>query len=36
VCPCCNRSFQNLRRHMATKHPEFNAPGPGGKVDDES
>lgn len=22
VCPCCTRSFQNLRRHMATKHPE--------------
>lgn len=22
VCPCCNRSFQNLKRHMATKHPE--------------
>lgn len=23
VCPCCKRSFQNLRRHMATKHPGF-------------
>lgn len=23
VCPCCNRSFENLRQHMATKHPEF-------------
>lgn len=22
VCPCCKRSFQNLQRHMATKHPE--------------
>lgn len=22
VCPCCRRSFTNLRRHMATKHPE--------------
>ena len=22
VCPCCQRSFTNLRRHMATKHPE--------------
>jgi hypothetical protein len=21
VCPCCSRSFQNLGRHMATKHP---------------
>ena len=26
VCPCCNRQFQNLKNHMATKHPEFNAP----------
>lgn len=24
VCPCCTRSFTNLRRHMETKHPEFN------------
>lgn len=23
VCPCCNRSFANLRRHMTTKHPEY-------------
>ncbi len=23
VCPCCNRSFQNLRRHMETQHPDF-------------
>jgi hypothetical protein len=23
VCPCCNRSFQNLARHMAGRHPEF-------------
>lgn len=23
VCPCCNRSFGNLREHMKTKHPEF-------------
>ena len=22
VCPCCKRSFTNLRRHMETKHPE--------------
>ena len=21
VCPCCKRSFANVRRHMATKHP---------------
>ncbi|THK37666.1 hypothetical protein EHS39_13610 [Ensifer sp. MPMI2T] len=25
LCPCCNRSFVNLRRHVATKHPEFRA-----------
>ena len=23
VCPCCRRSFQNLRRHMSCKHPDF-------------
>jgi hypothetical protein len=23
LCPCCNRSFQDLARHMGTKHPEF-------------
>lgn len=23
VCPCCNRTFQNLMRHMKTKHPEW-------------
>jgi DNA-binding transcriptional regulator YiaG len=23
VCPCCNRSFGNLREHMKTQHPEF-------------
>lgn len=22
VCPCCNRHFVNLQRHMQTKHPE--------------
>jgi hypothetical protein len=21
LCPCCNRSFQNLARHMKTRHP---------------
>lgn len=24
VCPCCTRSFTNLKKHMATKHPELN------------
>lgn len=23
VCPCCTRTFQNLQRHMASKHPTF-------------
>ena len=23
VCPCCNRTFQNLQRHMKSKHPKF-------------
>jgi hypothetical protein len=22
VCPCCKRSFANLKRHMASQHPE--------------
>jgi hypothetical protein len=25
VCPCCNRSFENLKRHMTSKHPEVVA-----------
>lgn len=25
VCPCCNRTFSQLSRHMATKHPGFSA-----------
>jgi hypothetical protein len=24
VCPCCNRTFANLARHMKTKHSETN------------
>lgn len=23
VCPCCNRTFQNLKNHMASQHPTF-------------
>lgn len=23
VCPCCNRTFEDLQRHMKTKHPEI-------------
>lgn len=24
VCPCCNRTFANLHRHMQSKHPGFS------------
>jgi len=24
VCPCCNRSFVNVTRHMSTQHPNFS------------
>lgn len=24
VCPCCKRTFQQLARHMANKHPDYN------------
>jgi hypothetical protein len=24
VCPCCNRSFVQLRRHLETKHPDYD------------
>jgi hypothetical protein len=23
VCPCCNRHFTNVERHMASKHPDY-------------
>lgn len=23
VCPCCNRTFQNLARHMSGQHPDY-------------
>jgi DNA repair exonuclease SbcCD ATPase subunit len=23
VCPCCNRSFKDLARHMAGQHPDY-------------
>lgn len=26
VCPCCQRSFDNVRRHIASKHPDFATP----------
>lgn len=28
VCPCCNRTFKQLARHMAGQHPDFD-PGAG-------
>lgn len=24
VCPCCNRTFQQLARHMKSQHPDFD------------
>lgn len=27
VCPCCTRSFADVRRHMATQHPEYAVEG---------
>ena len=24
VCPCCNRTFQNMAAHMATCHPDMD------------
>lgn len=27
VCPCCKRSFGNLRKHMTTKHPDYTTAG---------
>jgi uncharacterized protein (DUF3084 family) len=25
TCPCCQRTFSNMSRHMQTKHPQFKA-----------
>ena len=25
VCPCCTRTFQNLREHMKNQHPAYQA-----------
>lgn len=27
VCPCCNRHFANLHRHMQSQHPDFEKKG---------
>lgn len=24
VCPCCTRSFENVRRHMTDQHPDYD------------
>lgn len=31
ACPCCNRNFANLARHIAAKHPTFE-PGVSAQV----
>lgn len=28
VCPCCQRTFCNLARHMETKHPDYTERAP--------
>ena len=25
VCPCCKRTFQNVARHMKTRHPDYES-----------
>ncbi len=31
VCPCCQRSFVNLQRHIAGQHPDFPGVSEGGE-----
>lgn len=31
VCPCCQRNFANLRRHMEKKHPAYSEAPDGGR-----
>lgn len=33
VCPCCNRHFTNVMRHIAGQHPNFVLPDPSGDVE---
>jgi len=28
ACPCCNRTFVQLARHMKVRHPDYAAEGP--------
>jgi hypothetical protein len=32
VCPCCTRTFQNLKRHMSHMHPDFKKEATDGKI----
>lgn len=32
VCPCCQRHFMNVQRHISKKHPEFAASQSGEKA----
>lgn len=32
VCPCCNRTFADLARHMESKHPDFTQDSAEGAV----
>lgn len=27
ICPCCNRTFENLARHMASQHKDYHTSG---------
>ena len=38
VCPCCTKSFANLREHMRRQHPQFVASevGPGTEFKDKT
>jgi len=33
VCPCCNRSFTNVMRHMKTQHPDYDPTHVGGQIE---
>jgi hypothetical protein len=35
TCPCCNRTFRQLARHMATQHPQFTPIAIGQEPDPE-
>jgi hypothetical protein len=32
TCPCCNRHFSNVERHMKSQHPQFAADDPASSV----